>query len=60
VRTGLVVHPEIAGVILELKFTDRFPIWLRQMVRHFDLVRVSMAKYVSCVMALKMPQLQLA
>lgn len=60
VRTGLIVHPEIAGVILELKFTDRFPIWMRQMVRHFDLVRVSMAKYVSCVMALKMPQLQLA
>jgi hypothetical protein len=59
VRTGLVVHPDVAGVILELKFTDRFPIWMRQMVREFNLVRRSMPKYVTCVLALKMPQLQL-
>jgi len=42
------VHPRVGGVILEIKFTDRFPIWLREMVRVFDLERCSMAKYVVC------------
>jgi SPX domain protein involved in polyphosphate accumulation len=36
------------AVILELKFTDRFPIWMREMVQAFDLHRTSMAKYVHC------------
>jgi hypothetical protein len=36
------------AVILELKFTDRFPIWMREMVQTFDLHRTSMAKYVHC------------
>ena len=47
------VAPRIDGVILEIKFTDRFPRWLRDMVTVFDLDRCSMAKYVSCVMALR-------
>jgi hypothetical protein len=59
VRTGVIVHPQIAGVILELKFTDRFPVWMRHMVRTFNLTRVSMAKYVACIQALRVPQLML-
>ena len=49
-RRGLC--PKIDGIVLELKFTDRFPNWMRQMVEIFDLQRVSMAKYVSCVQCL--------
>jgi len=45
-------HPKIEGVILEVKFTDRFPNWVRQMVELFDLERVSMAKYVRCILGL--------
>lgn len=33
-------------VILELKFTDRFPEWMRELVRAFDLRQSSVAKYV--------------
>ena len=42
------VRPSVGGVILEIKFTDRFPVWLREMVRVFNLERRSMAKYVVC------------
>ncbi len=54
VREGLVVptrgvSPNVDGVILELKFVDRFPCWMRDMVRALDLDRCSMAKYVHCV-----------
>lgn len=42
----------VAGVILEIKFTDAFPTWLRQMVRVFDLERGPFAKYVTCIEAL--------
>ncbi len=44
--------PKIAGVILELKFTDRFPNWMSELVRAFDLQRVSMPKYVKCADAI--------
>lgn len=47
------VRPEVAGVILELKFTDRFPDWMRTMVQGLNLQRRSMAKYVHCVEALR-------
>jgi hypothetical protein len=46
------VFPNVAGVILELKFTDRFPNWIRQMVQVFELERRAMAKYVTCVRTL--------
>ena len=36
-------------VILELKFTDRFPEWMRELVRTFDLQRTSVPKYVHCI-----------
>jgi hypothetical protein len=40
---------EVAGVVLELKFTDRFPNWMHEMAQLFDLCRGSMPKYVECV-----------
>jgi len=49
------VDPRVNGVVLEIKFTDRFPIWVRDMVRMFNLDRRSMAKYVTCVRALSYP-----
>ncbi len=38
--------------VLEVKFTDNFPYWVRRMVDRFELTRVSMAKYVVCVQAM--------
>lgn len=35
-------------VIFELKFTDRFPHWMRDLVRSFNLQDVSFPKYVNC------------
>jgi SPX domain protein involved in polyphosphate accumulation len=49
------VRPPIEGdgeVVLELKFTGRFPNWMRELVCSFDLYRVTMAKYVNCVLAM--------
>jgi hypothetical protein len=46
------VRPHIPGVVLELKFTDRFPHWMSDMVRVFGLQRGSMAKYVTCIDAI--------
>ena len=36
-------------VILEIKFTARYPLWLSEMVKVFDLKQTSMSKYVSSV-----------
>lgn len=33
-------------VIIEIKFTNRFPLWLRELVQRFGLFRQSAAKYV--------------
>ena len=46
------LQPRINGTILELKFTDRFPAWMRELVLQHNLVRQQMAKYVSCAVAL--------
>lgn len=45
-------YPPIGGTVLELKFTERFPVWMRNMVRVFNLQRGSMPKYVECVQKL--------
>jgi len=37
------------NVILELKFTARYPAWLSRMVKYFDLRRESISKYVTSV-----------
>jgi SPX domain protein involved in polyphosphate accumulation len=42
-------RPEIEGVVLELKFNGRFPDWMGELVRLFNLQRISMPKYVECV-----------
>lgn len=41
--------PDVPGVVLELKFTDRYPEWMRTLVESFNLNRTSMPKYVECV-----------
>jgi SPX domain protein involved in polyphosphate accumulation len=41
-------HPRLGGVILELKFDNRFPLWMRELVRNFNLERTSMPKYIKC------------
>jgi hypothetical protein len=48
-RTDKWVKPPVRGVVLELKFTDRFPHWMRDMTQLFGLQRCSFAKYVKCV-----------
>ena len=42
-------RPKLEGVILELKFTDRFPIWMQELSDIFNLQRTSVPKYVKCV-----------
>jgi VTC domain len=46
------VRPFGHDIILELKFTNRFPLWLREMVEKFDLTRCGAAKYCECVDAI--------
>ena len=41
--------PPLEGVILELKFTDRFPDWMSVLSDVFSLQRTSVPKYVKCV-----------
>jgi hypothetical protein len=42
------VNAQVPGVVLELKFDDRFPVWMRELVRSCDLYRTTMGKYVQC------------
>jgi hypothetical protein len=37
------------GVILEIKFTDRYPAWLSQMVEYLDLRQDSISKYATSI-----------
>jgi hypothetical protein len=48
-------NTNIPGVILELKFNDRFPVWMQELVENWDLYRTTMAKYVHCVDQLPWP-----
>jgi len=56
-------HPLcIGGVILEIKFTARYPPWLSRMVEYFDLRQTSISKYATsikeaCSMGFCAPQL---
>ena len=49
-RNPIQVFPE--WVILELKFTTRFPNWFKELVRRFDLMQFSSAKYSEAVLTL--------
>jgi hypothetical protein len=40
--------PKMGGVVLELKFTDRFPDWMHTLVQWCNLTRTGFAKYVKC------------
>jgi SPX domain protein involved in polyphosphate accumulation len=48
--------PPINGVILELKFTQRFPRWMAELVQRFEIQRCSVPKYVECVKAVREPE----
>ncbi|NQU19813.1 MAG: polyphosphate polymerase domain-containing protein [Candidatus Nealsonbacteria bacterium] len=50
--------PPMGGVVLELKFTDRFPDWMREMVQAFCLQRTSFPKYIRCIDALNVQSRQ--
>ncbi len=39
-------------VVMEIKFTDAFPLWVKRLIQHLELRRVSAAKYVECVKCL--------
>lgn len=52
--------PKAPEVVLELKFTHRFPMWMRELVRRFGLQRCSMPKYVECIRALRTDRLDRA
>lgn len=39
----------IGSVILEIKFTDRYPVWLSQMAKYFNLQQQSISKYASSI-----------
>lgn len=39
----------LEAAIIELKFSDRFPLWVRELVRAFDLRQCSIPKYVLSV-----------
>ncbi len=41
--------PPLDGVVLELKFTDKFPLWMTELSDVFSLQRTSVPKYVKCV-----------
>jgi len=43
------MNPKVPGIILELKFDNRFPLWMQELVRNWDLYRTTMAKYVHCI-----------
>ncbi len=47
-------EPDVGGVILELKFTDRFPSWMRELVEAFNLQRRSVPKYNMCISAMRL------
>lgn len=44
------VYPEF--VILEIKFTERYPNWFEELVRNFNLMRAASAKYVEGILLL--------
>jgi hypothetical protein len=44
---GQVWQHNLSGVILEIKFTGRYPAWLERMARYFDLRQQSLSKYVT-------------
>ncbi len=52
-RDGRWLDVDAGGVILELKFTDTYPPWLKVAAQRFGLRQSSFAKYCACVNILK-------
>ncbi|NLF40694.1 polyphosphate polymerase domain-containing protein [bacterium] len=46
----------LPGAILELKFDRLMPVWMRELVRHFDIYQESISKYCHCVDAIVFDQ----
>ncbi len=46
---------KLESVILELKFDDRFPLWMRGLVQSCNLYRTTMGKYVHCMEQIPQP-----
>lgn len=51
-RRAWIYPPADSEVVLELKFSGRYPRWMERLVAAFDLHRACMAKYVNCVIAM--------
>jgi hypothetical protein len=49
---------DMRGIVLEMKFTDRFPNWMRHMVHALDLWRCASAKYVAGIRTLGCPWIE--
>ena len=43
------IHTPVPGTVLEIKFTERYPAWVGEMIRTFGLHRQSVAKYALSV-----------
>ena len=43
------MHPDVGGVILELKFTGRYPNWFRELTQIFGVMQTGVAKYAEGV-----------
>lgn len=56
-RHGLAA--DIPGIVLELKFTDRYPLWMQELVKTLNLWRVPMAKYLACLQKIGSPWMTL-
>ncbi len=46
-------HMQNMPVVLEIKFTNIYPFWVKRLIQRFNLLRDSFAKYVSCLDVLK-------
>jgi hypothetical protein len=48
----------LGGVVFEMKFTDRFPLWMHDLAVMFELDRISVPKYVECINMVDMDRTQ--
>lgn len=53
-------EPADLPIVLEVKFTDAFPVWVEEIVRRLGLRRDSFSKYVICADALRLEGIDIA
>lgn len=51
-KTG--ATPYLGGTVLEMKFTDRYPNWMPDIARIFNLQKTSVPKYILCMDSLRL------